>query len=246
MKSSLFYFFHNKTSDRTEGGLVYVPKNKEEWPDAWKKIAYKKYYFFKSLSLSRQGGVLFDQLLSRRRSSQEYIFRAKITAEILSYIFLCGYGLQRSGEDGRDEHRTVPSGGGLYPLEVYVFLFKQVDQYAPGIYHYGVKNHVLEPVVQRNFSFAEILSFSPQQEWVKDASGMICITSVFERMIDKYGSRGYRFILLEAGHVAQNMLLAGTEKNVSMTPVGGIEEAKVEQSIGLINGKERLVYSLFF
>ena len=75
---------------------------------------------------------------------------------------------------------------------------------------------------------------------------MICITSVFERVVEKYGSRGYRYMLLEAGHVAQNMLLAGTERGVNMIPIGACYEEPIEKKIGLISQNERLLYTLFF
>jgi SagB-type dehydrogenase family enzyme len=74
---------------------------------------------------------------------------------------------------------------------------------------------------------------------------MICIASVFHRTIGKYGSRGYRYILLEAGHVAQNMLLAGTEKDMNIIPIGGVDEDVIERTLGLGSPKERVVYTLF-
>jgi SagB-type dehydrogenase family enzyme len=148
-------------------------------------------------------------------------------------------------EKGRKENRTVPSAGKRYPLEIYLFLFRDIDGCRQGIYHYGVKNHALEPVVFEKFSQEDILSFSPY-EWLKDTNGMICITSIFDRMINKYGSRGYRYILLEAGHVAQNMLLAGTEDGINIIPIGAVNEEEVEKKIGLNTGDERVIYTLFF
>lgn len=245
MLAFLHKFFHNETNDRTEKGIVRIPKDKNDWPEEWKKIAYKKYALFKSIFLPRTEGFLFKKILSKRRSSVGYILGNKITLPIVSYIFQCGYGLQADiAEKGRKETRTVPSAGQRYPLEIYFFLFRGIDGCKSGIYHYGVKDHSLEPVVFETFSREDILSFSPL-EWLKDTNGMICMTGVFNRITDKYGSRGYRYILLEAGHVAQNMLLAGTENSVNIIPIGAINEEKIEKKLGLGISNERVVYTLF-
>lgn len=226
--------------------MVNIPKDRNEQPESWKRIVCKRYDLFKPIPLQQSGGFLFKEILSKRRSSVGYILENVLTLEKLSSILHCGYGLQGgSKEEKREAHRTVPSGGQRYPLEVYIFLFKQIDSCLPGIYHYGVMNHVLEPIILAPFSRKDILSFVPEQEWLQDTNAMICLTSVFRRTVEKYGSRGYRYILLEAGHVAQNMLLAGAENNVNLIPLGAIEEAAIERSLGLSSGEEKVVYALF-
>lgn len=247
MNTFLYKFFHNETNDRTEKGLVNIPKDQNDWPESWKKIECKRYSLFREMKLPQVGGFLFEKILNKRRSSEGYVLGNKVSLSDLAYILKCGYGLQDGiSEENRKVNRTVPSGGRRYPLEIYVFLFKKIDECNPGVYHYGVQEHVLESILVAPFSREDILSFAPQQEWVQDTNGMICITSVFERMTGKYGSRGYRYILLEAGHAAQNMLLAGTENGINMVPVGGIEADVIEKRIGLSNGLEGVVYTLFF
>ncbi len=160
----------------------------------------------------------------------------------------------RSGSGPRDqegndpkfrEKRTAPSAGGRYPLEMYPVLFKEVGGIRRGIYHYGIREHALEPVTFDGFTKEEIEA-SVYQTWLSDATGMICISAVFDRSIRKYGSRGYRYILLEAGHVAQNIILAGVESGVDIMPVGGVNEVDFERRIGLMSSNERIVYILFF
>jgi len=245
MSIFLYNFFHNETNDRTEKGLVHIPKDVNEWPESWKKVVYKRYSLFKPIILSKEKGNFFKELLSKRKSGGDYFLNNKLTLSKLSYILQCGYGLQGGAkEEGREENRTVPSGGKRYPLEIYIFLFKQIDECEPGIYHYGVKGHTLEPIAFKHFSREEVLSISPKES-LQNAFGMICITSVFDRVTDKYGSRGYRYCLLEAGHVAQNMLLAGTENDVNMIPIGSLNEKEVEKILGLNSSNERVIYALF-
>ncbi|MBP6889308.1 MAG: SagB/ThcOx family dehydrogenase [Candidatus Moranbacteria bacterium] len=243
--SFLYAFFHNETVDRSEKGLVNVPKDPRDWPEEWKKIEYKTYHLFQPVALPQETECGLWDLLLKRRSSTAHFGNNVWTIEKLSSVLRCGYGLQGDSRLGkRQEHRTVPSAGKRYPLEIYVFLFKPIGSVRAGIYHYGVKKHALEILVQRTFSKEEIAAISPQ-EFLYESWGMICMTGLFKRTTSKYGSRGYRFVLLEAGHVAQNMLLAGTEKGVNLIPVGGTNENVIEGMMGLGTLEERIVYTLF-
>ncbi len=242
----LHNFFHNETNDRTEKGLVKIPKDTNSWPTSWKEVAYKNYTLFKPILLEKGEKSFLKELLFKRRSNEKHLLENKLSLSKVSYILQCGYGLQQGEKEAdRKENRTVPSGGKRYPLEIYVFIFKHVDNCEPGVYHYGVKKHELEPVILKEFSSNEISLLAPQES-LQGSFGMICITGVFSRIVNKYGSRGYRYLLIEAGHVAQNMLLAATEKNVSIVPVGGVNEIEVEKALGLNDLNERVVYTLFF
>lgn len=244
MSIFLYNFFHNETNDITEKGLVRIPKDSNEWPESWKITEYKNYKLFKPIKLNKDYSFL-NQLLDKRRSGSHNIIDNKIKIADIGHILNCGYGLQEINEkEGRSDHRTVPSGGKRYPLEVYVFLFKDIDGCSQGIYHYGIKNHELETVARVTFSKNDIISIIPQES-LQNAIGFFCITSVFDRTVRKYGSMGYRLILLEAGHVGQNMLLAGVERSININPVAGTNYEVVEKMIGLGRG-ERAVYTLYF
>lgn len=246
MKAFFSHFFHNETNDKTEKGLVQVSDNRSLWPDDWKTIAYKRYALIRSLSLPQVRGVLFDGVLAERRSDAGCILDNVLTLSTLAYVLRCGYGLQKIIErDSRVGHRTAPSAGQSYPLEIYLVLFRDIESIVSGIYHYVIREHTLEPVVKRIFSLEEILKMTPIKS-LKDTQGMICITSISSRMADKYGSRDYRYILLDAGCVTQNMLLAGTERGINILPVGGVHEEVIESAIGLSGAGEKVMYTLFF
>jgi SagB-type dehydrogenase family enzyme len=245
MSFFLYKFFHNKINERAEKGLVSIPENPNEWPDSWKEIAYKNYILFKPVILPKMGGALWD-ILEKRRSSGACLPDNIVTLEKVAHILRCGYGLQGDmGKEGRTENRTVPSAGQRYPLEVYLFLFSNLDACRAGVYHYGIKDHVLEPVRVQPFREEDIRSFS-SQEVVRGAKGMVCFSLVFHRVVEKYGSRGYRHALLEAGHAAQNMALAGVEAGVAFIPIGGSDEGAIEKYIGLNPRNEGVIYTLFF
>jgi SagB-type dehydrogenase family enzyme len=245
MSVFLYKFFHNKTNDRIEEGKTPVPDDMNKWPDSWKIVSYKTYHLFKAISLPVIDGDVW-KVANRRRVSR-VLMNNPINLVALSYILRCGYGLQTENgiDNNQSEHRTVPSGGRRYPLEIYIILFKSVEGCEAGIYHYGVKSHVMEPVILEVIPQTTIDLIS-MQEVIKGVRGIICMSAAFDRTIEKYGSRGYRYILLEAGHVAQNMSLAATEIGVTLIPIGGSSEKVIEHIIGLNDSQEGVVYTLFF
>jgi SagB-type dehydrogenase family enzyme len=243
----LYNFFHNETNDRTEKGAVVIPLQQDTWPETWKKIEYKNYKLFTSIKLVKPKDEYFWKFLQKRHSRKCSECKNEMSLEKLAFILKCGYGLLELPKSNyQHENRTVPSAGRLYPLEIYVIIFKNsVEGLAPGVYHYGIKEHALEPVFFGECPDEIVASFS-HNEAANMAQGLICISSVFSRNVTKYGSRGYRYILLEAGHVAQNILLAGSEIGINSIPVGGCSESAVEKYIGLGTQHEKIVYTLFF
>ncbi|MGZ3459113.1 MAG: SagB/ThcOx family dehydrogenase, partial [Archangium sp.] len=127
--------------------------------------------------------------------------------------------------------RTVPSGGALYPLELF-FYSDRVEGLEPGIYHYNpIANQlrVIAPGDKRQ-PLGEALV---QPEIAAEASLFIFITAMFERSTFKYGDRGYRFVLLEAGHVAQNVNLVAAALELGCLNLGGYFDRRVDALLGL-------------
>ena len=68
------------------------------------------------------------------------------------------------------------------------------------------------------------------------------MTAVLDRTLHKYGARGYRYILLEAGHAAQNLCLLASERGLASLCVGGFADAAVNRFLGLDPRTEATVY----
>jgi SagB-type dehydrogenase family enzyme len=152
----------------------------------------------------------------------------------LAAILSAGYGASAPGR------RTVPSGGALYPLEVYVAA-ERVDGLTTGVFHLDPFRHALE--LQREGAIAEALAAaSPLPGLLSDAAAVVFLTAIFWRTRFKYGLRGYRFALLEAGHAMQNVLLAATALGVPALPLGGFYDARVEELLGVDGVDESVVY----
>jgi SagB-type dehydrogenase family enzyme len=127
-----------------------------------------------------------------------------------------------------------------YPLEYY-FLIQNSSEFKTGVYHYNIKEHALEFLKELKESEIPFFSVYP---WVRESSCVMFVTGVFDRTMRKYGERGYRYILLEAGHVGQNIYLVGNAIGLSVRAVMGVNDIGVESFLGIDGIGESLVYNL--
>ena len=176
----------------------------------------------------------------RTRTSERVFADVPLALVELATLLWAGYGVSR--EAGGLALRTVPSGGALYPLELYA-LSLRVEGLCAGLYHYDPLRHVLEPLrVPMAAELVEAITAYP--ELVSPSGVLLLVTSLFWRSRFKYGLRGYRFALLEAGHVGQNVLLAAAALGAAAVPVGGIYDRRVEQLLEVDGVDESLVYAV--
>jgi SagB-type dehydrogenase family enzyme len=174
-------------------------------------------------------------LLAARRSALRLHGEA-LALSALGTLLEAGYGVSIPAR------RTVPSGGALYPLELYPVLLRVQDA-PPGIFHFDPLRHTLE-ILRPDDVAQDVERASAFPELVRGAAAVIFLTGVFWRTRFKYGLRGYRFALLEAGHVVQNILLAATALGVPALPLGGFYDARVEELLDIDGVDESPVYAI--
>jgi SagB-type dehydrogenase family enzyme len=176
----------------------------------------------------------------RSRASERLFDDAPLPLVELATLLWAGYGVSREAADRA--LRTVPSGGALFPLELYAVSLR-VDRLPAGLYHYDPLRHVLEPLrVPVASNRVEALTAYP--ELVSPSGVLLLVTALFWRSRFKYGLRGYRFALLEAGHVGQNVLLAAAALGAAAVPIGGVFDDRVEKLLEVDGVDESLVYAL--
>jgi SagB-type dehydrogenase family enzyme len=137
--------------------------------------------------------------------------------------------------------RAIPSGGALYPLELYVAAFN-VSGLSPGIYHYNVEAHALEAVRTGRFS-AEFGRAVFYEDMFKDVSATFVITGRIRRSFIKYGERSYRFMTLEAGHLGQNICLASFALDLGCLMLGGFFDDDIDDLLGVDGVNEMTLYT---
>jgi SagB-type dehydrogenase family enzyme len=146
------------------------------------------------------------------------------------------WALNGRSEDGR---RTIPSAGALYPLEVYV-VANRIEGVATGIHHFDPFGHSLE-LLAVDVDRLQSALVDPN---LASTPAVLAITGVFWRSRFKYGQRGYRFTLLEAGHALQNALLTAAALGLAALPIGGYYDAIVDEILGLNGVDESTIYLL--
>ena len=180
-----------------------------------------------------------DAILARRATCRNFDTAGTLDLQRFSDVLKRVVGCQAEVEilpGTKALKKAHPSGGSLHPLEAYLVV-QRVDGVAPGLYHYHVTTHALEPVATlepdalRNFAMRSVAG----QDFFADAHALLILTARFERTFWKYRShpKAYRAIVLEAGHVSQNLYLTATELGLGAFVTAAINEVDIEQALGL-------------
>ena len=206
----------------------------------------KQYADFPKLTLPTSlpaSSKSFDDVLANRHTARSF-GAAFINLEQLAKILVMSYGVNRSntGTSYPRPFRVIPSGGALYPLEIYIHATR-VDGLQTGLYHYDPEDHALD--VLRTVDESETISrMMVQSELGCSAAAIIMISAVFARSTFKYGDRGYRFILFEAGHLSQNANLTAQEMDLATANIGGYNDRAMDRYLGFDGVNESTIYML--
>ncbi len=126
--------------------------------------------------------------------------------------------------------RASPSAGARYPIDTYV-ISQRVKGLSPGVYRYVQADHSLLWLREGNFGSA-LAGWLLDQPSFRDVSASFVLAGNMERLEDRYGARGYRYMLLEAGHIAQNLCLLGATLGLGVQVCGGFVDAAINRLIG--------------
>lgn len=136
----------------------------------------------------------------------------------------------------------TPSGGARNPFEAYVFC-RAVSGLAPGIYHYSAAEHSLGRVGTQGCPELETLIGG--QDWVRGMPALVMLVGKMERPMWKYeDGNAYRVMLIEAGHIGQNVMLAATGHGLTACPTGAISHEAVRRSLDLCPVMDAPLYAL--
>lgn len=170
--------------------------------------------------------------LRNRHSVRDFTLR-QLPLERLSQLLFLSHGVRglRTVDDELTFDRPSPSAGGLYPVELYVAT--QIVKGLPdGIYHYYARFHQLEQMRTGRFH-AQLADLTIGQEMIRSANVVVIMTAFVRRTTWKYGLRGYRYALLDAGHVGQNVYLAAGSLKLGAVTIGGFFDSEVSKLLGL-------------
>jgi len=213
-------------------------------PDFDKKPGHYKIYDRPVCVISlpeplRDGGGALWEVIAERRTRRTYR-PEPLTLSILSQILWAANGKTKEGRE--TFLRAAPSAGALYPIELYV-MANDVDGLEKGIYHYDTPQHRLSMVREGDFSETAAKA-ALNQTMLSKSGAVIFLSAIVERTRWKYRQRAYRYIYLDAGHIAQNIFLACGSLSLGACPIGAFYDDELNAILGVDGVEETVVYAM--
>ncbi len=173
------------------------------------------------------GKLSVEEAIERRRTVRSFGSK-RIERSDFSQLLHAAQGITEEG----GFKRAAPSAGALYPLDVYAVLGGEgVEGLDPGVYHYVPAGNRIE-VVTRGDKRSQLAKAALRQMWVADPPISFVITAEYARIESKYGERGQRYAMIEAGHVGQNIFLQAEALGLKAGIVGAFQDSQVIKILG--------------
>jgi SagB-type dehydrogenase family enzyme len=181
------------------------------------------------------------EVMRRRRSVRAYTGES-MSLEELSQLLWATQGVRETvaGPYVEFKLRTAPSAGGLYPIETYIYA-DRIKCLKKGIYHYVIGDHQLELIREGDYS-REIRAGALDQRIAQQAAVVFIWSAVFQRSKWKYLQRAYRYVFLDAGHIAQNLALAAEALDCGSCQIGAIYDDEMNALLELDGVNESVIY----
>jgi len=180
-------------------------------------------------------GKSLETAIKDRTTVTEYSSESLSLKEV-SMLLWAGNGI--TGDES--SFRSVPSLGSLNPIDIYM-IPNRVDNASCGVYKYLYGNHEMILVKSGEFS-SQLSSIAANQSYLKNTAAVFVLVAVQKRTTNVYGEEGKSHILLETGHIVQNMLLEATSLNLSSAPIAVFGKNKTVDLLGLDKEKNEAVY----
>jgi SagB-type dehydrogenase family enzyme len=247
---SIADLFHENTKlqPATAGGTVVEGSYGGRELEAMAR-AFKRYRLHPQVPLPRvptdAAGPPVGQVIAARRSGRTFA-SSPLTLTEVSTILQWSYGV--TGEvgipgGGIQRFRAAPSAGALYPAEIYLAV-RGVQALDQGIYHYEVEEASLA-LLSRGDPTDRLYDACCGQDHARQAGMVVLISGVTERTRRKYGDRGYRYVLLDIGHLGQNLYVSCTALGLSIVTTCGFFDDDAADLLGIDGCDEAVFYVAF-
>jgi SagB-type dehydrogenase family enzyme len=185
------------------------------------------------------GGMPVIQAIRQRRSRRKFT-RDPLTLEELSFLLWATQGLSQPLGEGSPGLRTVPSAGARHPFETYL-LVNGVQGVAPGLYRYLPLEHKL-CLLDEDRQTAREIHIACYEQYVAESAVTFIWTAIPYRTEWRYATLAHRVILLDAGHVCQNLYLACEAIGAGTCAVGAYDQARLDAILDVDGVEELAVY----
>ncbi|MCL2015725.1 MAG: SagB/ThcOx family dehydrogenase [Defluviitaleaceae bacterium] len=192
----------------------------------------------------------YSNLLDLRRSVRAYDKNAQLTQSQLAFILHSAQGIQEyRGQNEAFTLRPVPSGGARHPFETYIAV-RNVDGLPQGLYYYaptaniGSKKVSIEFLKTLRNPDEQITKMLVGQKWAATAQAVLFLSCVPYRSEWRYSEHSHRVILIDLGHVGQNIMLSAASLRLGSCCMAAYDQAVCDEVLGLDGTNEYTVYAI--
>ncbi len=185
------------------------------------------------------GTKTIAQAINDRKSHRKYS-NEPLSVEELSFLLWATQGVKNVTE--RATFRTVPSAGARHPFETYVYV-RNVENLEEAIYRYLPLEHKLILHRKDRYLREEIIRATLDQEFVGSAAAVFIWTTIPYRTEWRYGPASHKAILLDAGHVCQNLYLACEAIGAGTCAIASYSQDLMDKFL-LVDGTDEFVVYL--
>jgi len=179
-------------------------------------------------------------VIAKRKSRRNFTETAVTTAE-LSYLLWATQG-QRNPEKNQPQFRTVPSAGARHSFETYLFIHR-VETIPAGLYRFLPLSNELVLLYESEPSLKDKLSHAAfGQKFVANSAVTFVWTTIPYRMEWRYLASAHRVILLDAGHVCQNLYLACEGIGAGTCAIAAYDQEAMDELLQVDGNDEFTVY----
>ena len=186
---------------------------------------------------------VFQYLATRRTVREGLAFSLNFAA--LSDFLFAGFGVTdwTDGSVGKLPLKLAPSGGARNPFDAFIWA-RSVDGLEPGPYRYSGLDHCIVPLGPPDET--SIVALMGGQEWASNAACLIILVANFSRSMWKYegDDNAYRVVMIEAGHIGQNIMLMATEHGLSACASAALDHDLAKATFSLDSVDQSAVYAL--
>lgn len=172
-----------------------------------------------------KGTTSVEEIISKRRSIRQFRTESVTLAQLSQLLWAA------QGKTLNNGHRSVPSAGATFPLEIYIFVGEgMVENLCAGIYHYEVVNHSLSLYLEGDLRH-KLAEAALEQESIENAPLNLVICANINRTTSVYGKRGERYVLMETGHAGQNISLQAIALGLGTVMIGAFYDEDVSDAL---------------
>jgi SagB-type dehydrogenase family enzyme len=172
----------------------------------------------------------FHRIINDRCSERDFSNKA-LSLEDLAYLLRSTQGVKEIIEN-LATLRIVPSAGARHPFET-VIQVNQVEGLTPGMYHFDSRDNCLLQLESTEDFAEKNTEACLGQSIILNSAAVFYWVAFPYRSTWRYSERGYRYILLDAGHVGQNLYLAAESIGCGACGVAAYDDDKLNKLLGL-------------